>query len=381
MTADRPMNILQVLEPSGGGSGRHFVDLCGGLAGLGHAVTAIYSPLRAEERFVNELKALPLKDVHSVNMTRAPSPSDFTAWRAINRIIRKGGPFDIIHGQSSKAGALTRLHRPTGKHIPRVYTPHAFRTMDPELGKSGRRIFGGIESVFGRYFTDALICVSEDEKRHAIESLKIPEHLLTVIVNGVTSPPGGHRTEIRKRLGVRPQSFVFGFVGRLSHQKAPERLIEAFRRIARDRPEAELVMIGSGPDEDKVRKLIAATGVEDRIHLTTEITGSEAMQAFDVLVMPSRYEAMSYVMLEAASSGLAMILADVGGASTVLKDQENGYLIANMDNPSQLALSMVRIMDPQHLLPMRTTAADRKHLYSLDKMVDETEALYRSLIR
>jgi glycosyltransferase involved in cell wall biosynthesis len=248
-------------------------------------------------------------------------------------------------------------------------------------GRTGRRIFGGIESLFGRHFTDALICVSEDEKRHAIEQLKIPEHLLTVIVNGVATPPRGKRAEVRKLLGVQRASFVFGFVGRLSQQKAPERLIEAFRRIAHDRPEAELVMIGTGPDEEKVRKQIAATGVQDRIHLTSAVTGGEAMQAFDVLVMPSRYEAMSYVMLEAAAAGLPMILADVGGASTVLTNGENGLLIANSNNTSELASAMMKIIDPHLLLPMRTTAADRKHLYSLDEMIEKTEALYRSLVR
>src|SRR5262249_48890593 len=158
----------------------HFVDLCGGLAERGHQVTAIYSPVRAEERFISELTALRLKAVHSVRMNRAPSPSDFSAWRMINRIISKEGPFDVIHGQSSKAGALTRIFRPTGNHVPRVYTPHAFRTMDPELGRNGFRIFGGIESRFGRHFTDALICVSEDEKRHAMVKLGIPEERLHV---------------------------------------------------------------------------------------------------------------------------------------------------------------------------------------------------------
>jgi glycosyltransferase involved in cell wall biosynthesis len=269
---------------------------------------------------------------------------------------------------------------PWGKRMARVYTPHAFRTMDPELGGMGRRIFGGIESLFGRYFTDALICVSEDEKRHAIDSLHIPDHLVTVIVNGVVSPPGGHRVETRQRLGVRPASFVFGFVGRLSPQKAPERLIEAFGRIARVRPEAELVIVGAGPDEAKVRNQITATGVEDRIHLTSAVTGAEAMQAFDVLVMPSRYEAMSYVMLEAAAAGLPMILSAVGGASTVLTSGDNGLLIANSDNPAELASAMVRSIEPHLLLPMRTAAADRKDRYGLDTMVNETEALYRRLL-
>ena len=330
----RPLNILQALEPSGGGSGRHFVDLAEGLAARGHQVTAIYSPVRAEARFVAELTALPITAVHAIDMARAPSPSDLRAWLSINRIVGTNGPFDIIHGHSSKAGALVRLVRPFGRHIPRVYTPHAFRTMDPGLGRMGRRLFGGIESLLGRRFTDALICVSEDEKRHAATELGIPEDKLQVIVNGVATPPRGERVEMRKRLGVRPASFVFGFVGRLSSQKAPERLVEAFRRIAHQRPEAELVMIGAGPDEGKVRRQIGASGVQDRIHLTSDVTGAAAMQAFDVLVMPSRYEAMSYVMLEAAAAGLPMILTAVGGASTVLTHAENGFLVANSDNPA-----------------------------------------------
>ena len=57
------LRILQVLEPSGGGSGRHFVDLCGGLAARGHHVSAVYSPVRAERRFVEELRSLALDGV------------------------------------------------------------------------------------------------------------------------------------------------------------------------------------------------------------------------------------------------------------------------------------------------------------------------------
>nr|WP_210341663.1 glycosyltransferase family 4 protein [Rhizobium setariae] len=374
-----PLKILQVLEPSGGGSGRHFVDLCKGLSARGHDVTAIYSPLRAEERFIGELQALRLSAVHAVPMTRSPSPSDFKAWQTIASIIEQGGPFDIIHGHSSKAGALTRMRKP-GRHIPRVYTPHAFRTMDPTLGKNGRRIFGGIESLFGRYLTDALICVSVDEKRHAIEALGIAADRLHVIINGVSPPPSGRQLEIRQRLGVRKGAFVFGAVGRLSRQKAPERLIDAFSRIARERPEAELVMIGSGELEGAVRSQIRASGLEPRIHLDSEVNGAEAMQAFNALVMPSRYEAMSYVMLEAAASGLPLILSDVGGASTVLNNGANGLLVANSDDPTELANAMLKVSDRCRYASMLAAANARKHLYELESMVDETERLYRSLV-
>lgn len=373
------LKILQVIEPSGGGSGRHFNDLCGALAKRGHAVTAIYSPMRAEERFVDELMSLGLKGVHAVSMTRSPSPSDIKSWREIGKIIASHGPFDIIHGHSSKAGALTRLRAP-GAHVPRVYTPHAFRTMDPTLGARGRQIFGGIESLFGRYFTDALICVSEDELIHAHHDLGIPQDILHLVVNGASAPPSGRRAEIRARYGLRDDALVMGFVGRLCEQKAPERLVRAFGRVAKQHPDAHLLMIGSGPLEDMTRSEIAQSGAADRIRLVSDIPGPEAMQAFDLLVMPSRYEAMSYVMLEAEAFGLPMVLTRVGGATTVVDDDENGLLVANDDDPAILADALAQAIAPERLQRLQLAASDRRHRHSLARMADETEAVYRRVV-
>jgi glycosyltransferase involved in cell wall biosynthesis len=380
MTTNAQLNILQVLEPSGGGSGRHFVDLCGALARSGHNVSAIYSPTRAEQRFVDELTALPLKSVIPVPMSRSPSPSDFAAWRAINGVIREQGPFDIIHGHSSKAGALTRLRLP-GRHNPRIYTPHAFRTMDPTLGNGGRRIYGKIESLLGRHFSDAVICVSDDEKKHAATALGIPEQLLHTVVNGVDQAPPQDRENIRAQLGVRPENFVFGFVGRLSPQKAPERLIEAFRRIAADRADIELAMVGFGELLDDVKIQILEAGLSDRVHVTSDVPGAQAMQAFDGLVMPSRYEAMSYVMLEAAAAGLPMVLTDVGGATTVVDHGINGFIVPNDDDPHELAEAMRTLATAESCEAMRQGAEARKNRYSLDLMAGQTEAVYRHVLK
>lgn len=372
------MRLLEVLEPSGGGSGRHFIDLCRGMQARGHVVHAVYSPVRAEPRFVEELASLGLAGLHSVAMARAPGLSDFTAWRALRATMRRVGPLDIIHGHSSKAGALSRLRLP-GPHVPRIYTPHAFRTMDPGLGRVGRTVYGSIERLLASSLTDRLICVSADEYAHA-RALGMPRDRLSIVVNGVATPPSDCRDAVRDALGLARDALVFGFVGRLTQQKAPERLVAAFDLVADKLPEARLLMIGDGEMRGTVSRQIDACRHAARMRLSQDFTGPQAMAAIDALVLPSRYEAMSYVMLEAAAAGKPLILSDVGGASTVLKDGENGLLVANDDDPRHLSAAMLSLGVPDRLARHAAAARARSRDYSLERMVGETEAIYRSLI-
>ncbi|NTF61125.1 glycosyltransferase family 4 protein [Rhizobium rhizogenes] len=376
--AVKRLSLLQVLEPSGGGSGRHFLDLCRAMQHRGHSVTAVYSPLRAEAAFVAELEGMGLDSVIPLAMRRAPGPWDLTAWWNIRRIAARYGPFHLIHGHSSKAGALTRLRLP-GPHVPVIYTPHAFRTMDPTLDSKGRTIYGGIERLLGSRLSDRLICVSRDEYDHA-RSLGIPEARLRIVVNGVSAPPSGQRAAIRVRYGIPQDALLFGFVGRLTRQKAPERLIQAFARIAKELPRAHLLMIGVGELADTVKDMIKAAGLEDRAHLDDAIPGAAAIDAFDVVVMPSRYEAMSYVMLEAAAGGKPLLLSDVGGARTVIEPGRDGYIIANSDDPSELAMTMRRFADPKLLRNFTAEARQRKDGYTLAGMADATEEIYFELL-
>ncbi|OJF92529.1 glycosyltransferase family 4 protein [Pararhizobium antarcticum] len=371
-----PMRILQVLEPSGGGSGRHFLDLCRGLAARGHHVEVVYSPLRAEEAFLRELKAIGLPAIHSVAMKRAPGRSDIAAHKALGKIIRNGG-FDIVHGHSSKAGALTRLRLP-GPHVPRIYTPHAFRTMDPTLGLAGRLIYGSIELLLARLFTDHLICVSDDEYDHA-RRLGIAQRMMSVIRNGVTAPQAAMAQTLRASFGIAADQLVFGFIGRLSPQKAPERLLQAFAHAASRLGNAHLVMVGSGELEGQTKAAIQASGLQNRIHLTSVFSGPQAVSCFDVLVMPSRYEAMSYVMLEAAAAGKPIISTDIGGARTVIADGMNGLIVPNTDDITRLSAAMATAAQPETFIALQAAATARKGDYSLAVMIDKTESLYRKI--
>ena len=97
--------------------------------------------------------------------------------------------------------------------------------------------------------------------------------------------------------------------------------------------------------------------------------------------MPSRSEAMSYVMLEAAAAGKPLVLTEVGGASTVLEDGRNGVLVPNVDDPAPFARALIRASDPQRLARYEIEAARKQGDYGLPRMIAETEAVYRRLAK
>jgi glycosyltransferase involved in cell wall biosynthesis len=95
--------------------------------------------------------------------------------------------------------------------------------------------------------------------------------------------------------------------------------------------------------------------------------------------MPSRYEAMSYVMLEGAAAGKPIIATDIGGARTVIEDGENGFILPNSDDTSLLAKTMAKAAAPETFEELAAFARSRKHRFTLDVMLDQTETLYEQV--
>ncbi len=119
---ERPMRILYVVEATGGGVARHVLDLSEGVMRAGHTPVVIYSPLRDDNLF--RAGRARLKDVsfHPVPMRREPGPWDIPTTLQVRRLVAQAGPYDVIHGHSSKGGMLARLAG-IGNDGATVYTP------------------------------------------------------------------------------------------------------------------------------------------------------------------------------------------------------------------------------------------------------------------
>ncbi|WVX51349.1 D-inositol-3-phosphate glycosyltransferase [Roseobacter fucihabitans] len=365
-----PLNIALVLETSGGGSGRHVLDLAEGLAELGHRVTVIWSPVRAQDDFRTQLMALDKVANLPLEMHRAVGLADYSSLRALAGLLRTQGPFDVLHGHSSKAGALVRL---LPRAIPgaRIYTPHAFRTMDPTMGARGVRVYGTIERLLaGR--ADRIIAVSAAEKTHAI-GLGINPAKLTTVVNGASLPPGADREKARDVMGLTQEDVAVGFIGRLDDQKAPLRFVQAVHLAAQTFPNLRGVVIGDG----HLRAACEAQNGGDTVRFLGWQDGPALFPGLDVFCMTSHYEAMPYTLIEALHAGVPIVTTRVGGVEETVCEGKNGFVLSADCTAEDLAERLAGLAENAKLRAefgavSRALARDR----TVETMVRETIAVY-----
>ena len=373
--AKNPLKILLVLENAGAGSGRHVLNLTEGLLRRGHFVTILYSPSRVETWFTKTITALPGLITSQIDMVRGPSLYDIKSLIEIHRYLVRHGPFDIIHGHSSKGGALARLAA-IGIGCRRIYTPHAFFTMDPALTLAKRSFYRILEIILSKC-SDAIICVSQYEYDHGM-ALGLGSDLLRVVNNGLSPLSSPDRNTARLKLGLAPEDICIGFVGRLVHQKAVERLVECFSRIHLEAPGARLAIIGSSQEEDAYREMAHRFQVSDKIIWAGQANGPSLMAGFDIFALPSRYEAFPYVLLEAGMRRLPIITMRVGGVDEIVQHGVNGYIVPQ-GNLNVFAARLLELCKNDVIRrSMGYNSSEIVEKFSVDRMVEETLKIYRN---
>ncbi len=377
------MKILMVIETGGGGSGRHIIDLVTGLVARGHEVHVVHSPLRAEQSFERRLFSIEGATIVSMDIRKSIGFHDFSVVRQLRRYIRNNGPFDVVHGHSSKGGALGRLAS-LGSVSARVYTPHGLYTLNPVLSPLKKSIYGTIETFLARMASDGIIAVSDREYDHAV-MLGFPVHKLFLVGNGVAPRTADElqrtRARIRLRLGIAEQTPVVGFVGRFCTAKAAERYVELARAIRDAGSDARFILLGSGHGADEIDRLISAYHLQDYLTVFPDESGEEFMPAFDVFTLTSRYEAMPYVLLEALAAGCPIVATDVGGSRTVIDEGRNGYVVPQQDDISLMADKLMILLENRELRKRMSLASLQKaKAFSLDTMVDATVDVYGAVL-
>lgn len=186
----------------------------------------------------------------------------------------------------------------------------------------------------------SIIALNEDMKRK-INTIYKRENII-VLPNGI---------ELEKFKDICPQKqndkTTIIFVGTLRPVKGVEYLIKAMNIIHEKLPDTDLLIVGNGPDRDKLETLAQELNLQNRIFFVGNVSNEkipEYMAKADLFVLPSLSEGFPLVIAEAMASGLPIVTTNVGGLPDIVKNGENGFLV-EPKNPEALADKIMLLLN------------------------------------
>lgn len=249
--------------------------------------------------------------------------------------IRERFPFDVIDAQFfyPDGPAAMRLAR-------RLGVPFSIKARGSDIHYWGARIdTRGAVRAAGRH-AGGLLAVSEALKADMV-ALGMPGDRIAIHRTGIdkTLFRPGRRDAARRALGLSAPLLVC--IGALIARKRQQAAIEAMSRI----PDAQLALIGDGPDRERLATLIARLGLEDRVALLGSLPHeaiADYLAAADALIHPSENEGLANVWVEALASGTPIVIADAGGARELVDRPAAGAIVDR--NPQAIADAIRRIL-------------------------------------
>lgn len=292
--------------------------------------------------------------VECKHLQRALSPlEDLRALIELRRIYRRYRP-DVIHLHSSKAGALGRIVFPRSKV---VYTVHGFDSIRVAFRK-----FLPIERALQRR-ARAVVAVSNYDQLN-LDSEGINSNIVT-IHNGLAKPEAKISDEHRALF--RRYAKVILCIARLSAPKLPELFIETARRL----PDYGFIWIGNQEGVEALGELPA------NCHFLGNITGAGAYCSLaNLFMLPSNYEGLPMVIIEAMSHGCPVVASNVGGISEIVTDGKTGYVVSNTPEEFAKRIDYILSSDEREGQFSQSALQTYAEQLTVDKMVSRYLDIY-----
>jgi glycosyltransferase involved in cell wall biosynthesis len=323
-----------------------------------------------------------------VPLHRLTASSALGRARELRRLIRAERP-DVVHASLVGSSIVTRLAAArTGRPVLTSLVNTTYTAPAP-LSQPGVRRFvvRSLDGWTARHLNAAFHAISRAAAADAVEHLHIDPQLVTVIPRGRTlerlgRPSAARRTAARLALGFDPDAEVVVCVGRQERQKDQATLVAAWALIADARPSAELVIAGRpGRASPAIDAALAALppAAAARVHRPGHVDAvGDLLAAADVFAFPSLHEGLGGAVVEALALGLPIVATDLDVFREFLTDGVNARLVPPAD-PDALGHAIVEVLaDPQQRAAMAAAnLAVFDETFSMDRVLDETAALYR----
>lgn len=317
------------------------------------------------------------------NLVNPISPRRDTAALAdILRLIRRER-YHVVHTHSSKAGMLGRLAARIAGVPAIVHTMHGPGIHD-FMPPVQRRIYVTAERLAARC-TDALIAVSDSNRRQAMTMFGVPAARTKTIYSGIDLSKLDRAWDVeRARADIAlPAAWqIVLFVGRLDDAKAPHLLIEAFAKVLRVLPATALVLVGSGDHEAGMRRQIAELGIGDHVRfMGTRDDVPAFLGLADVFALSSLWEGVGRAMTEAMLLGVPVVAPEIYGIPEIIRHDETGLLYPRGDTGALASRVVDLLTRPDHAKRLGDEGRRlTRRLFDGDTMVRAIEGIYEELL-
>jgi glycosyltransferase involved in cell wall biosynthesis len=387
---DAPIRILRVIARLNvGGPALHVSYLTRFLAARGYETTLVAGSVGEGEGSMDYVaRELGVEPVYIPELQREIAPHiDLASVIKLRDLIRELRPH-VVHTHTAKAGAVGRAAAllAGGRRPPvLVHTFHG-HVLRGYFSPAMTRVFAEIERQLARR-TDALVAVSPQVRDDLVRLNVAPRDRISVIRLGLdlerrTCAPAGSRLEVRRELGLPEGQFVAAWFGRMTEIKRADDLLHAFALLRLRGVDAALVLVGDGPLRRSLEELAAELGVADACRFVgyREDVGP-LYAAADAVVLTSANEGTPVSVIEGQAAGLPAVSTDVGGVRDVVEDGRTGFLVPPGDVSAVASRLAELAADP--LLRRELGEAGRRRVrdrYSVPRLVDDVDCLYRSLL-
>ena len=232
-----------------------------------------------------------------------------------------------------------------------------------------------------------ILAVSHACKRDLVSIAGIRPEKITVVQNGRSldnfDPKGSEdrRRQYRDQYGIADDELVFGVIARLDKQKGQEYLLEAAGHLAKKHRDFRILLVGDGDRREIFQSIVADLGIHSHVIFAgfqSDVVGYYA--AIDVKVLPSIYEGLPLCVVEAMAMEKPVIATSVDGTPEVVRHEVNGLLVPAKD-PIALAEALEYALDHRDEFLVLGQQGRRwvVERFSLERQIEETEALYERL--
>lgn len=369
----RDLTLVHALAPARVGGLESVVrSLAGGMADRGHRVhvAAVVEPDVGDHEFVDGLAG---RGVDAERL-EVPHRAYHVEVRRLREVFDRTSP-DVVHTHGYRGDVVAgTVARRAG--LPVVSTVHGF------TGGGGKnRFYEWLqERALRRH--DAVVAVSDPIRRRLLSRGVDGDRLHLVRNAWRRDGPLLDRGEARDRLGLSPDAFVVGWVGRLSREKGPDVFLEAMDRLAREVPDATASVVGTGAERDALEARAAEAGLDGRVRFHGRVPeAAEVYRAFDVFVLSSRTEGTPMSLLEAMDAEVPVVATRVGGVPDVVRHEREALLVPPAD-AGALAEAVARVRrdrEPARDRARRARARiDRE--FAPGPWTDRYEEIYREAV-